>query len=132
MKKFIFFLGLCLLFAGIRLSDNGLLSISSDGKFTVYGAGGAETVYESKPLLDRFDGYTRLDVCGGRETADKSLRELGAKLLWEEEVDGVTVLYAYSPLIRKYETVHGERVNIMAAVKNDSVALGCPLLKGSY
>ena len=132
MKKFILFLGLCLLFAGIRLSDNGLLSVNADGKFTVYGAGGVETTYEQKPLLDRFSGYTRLDICGDRETAYECLLSLGATLLWEETVDEIVVIYAYSPFIRKYETVKGQRVNIMAAVSDKTVALGCPLLKGSY
>lgn len=132
MKKFVLFLGFVLLFSGLRLYDNGLLSVSADGVYTVYGAGGAETVYEKKPLFDRFNAYTRLDIAGGRAEAEKGLKELGATVLWEERVDGVTVLYAYAPTVNIFETVKGRRINVMVAVNGSGVAFGMPLLKGSY
>lgn len=132
MKKFVLFLGLVMLLCGIRLSDNGLLSVSADGVFTVYGEGGEVTVYKEKPVLDRFGGYTRLDISGDMAEAERGLRELGAKILWEEQVGDITVLYAYAPTVNKFETVKGRRVNVMVAVRGGSVAFGMPLLKGSY
>ncbi len=133
MKKFILFIGIALLFSGFRLWDNGLLSISADGTFTVYDRGGIETVYDKKPILDRFGAYTRLDVSGGIAEAEKGLKELGAKVLWEERLDDVTIIYAYAPTVRKYEKVAGKRVNVMVAVRGEErVSFGMPLLKGSY
>lgn len=132
MKKFVLFIGLVLLFSGMRLYDNGLLSVSADGKYTVYGKNGAETVYEKKPILDRFDAYTRLDIAGGRAEAEKGLKELNAKILWEERIGNITILYAYAPTINRSETVKDRRVNVMVAVTDAGVAFGSPLLKGSY
>lgn len=134
IKKFVCLLGIAALLLGAGFSDNGLLSVEADGVFTVFGKNGAVTVYsrQNRPALDRFGCYTRLDISGGMAEAEKGIKDLTAEILWTETVGDITVIYAYSPLIRKFETVRNKRVNVMAAVRDGNVSFGCPLLKGSY
>ena len=60
------------------------------------------------------------------------LDRLCAKELWRESFDAVTVYYAYSDFVRGYEVVHGKRVNVMIAEREEYTAVGMPLLTGSY
>lgn len=132
-KKLCIFIGIFALLAGLRLCDNGLLGIEQEGRFTVF-THGAEAVYEieNRPVLDRFNGYTRLDTYGGTDRALQGLKDIGAKILWTENAEGIIIIYAYSPYINKYEIVHGKKVNVMTALNDGHIAYGCPLLKGSY
>lgn len=135
-KRFLLLIGAALVIAGMRLLDNGVLSSGLSGVYTVY-SGGVETVYTGSdvPFLEnvkRYE-YTRLDTDGSFKEAEYALKNLSAKELWREEVEGITVIYAYSPYISRYETIKGRRVNIMTAIRPcGKLAIGCPLLKGSY
>jgi hypothetical protein len=124
------------LLAGLRLYDNGLLSLGLPGEFGVCHKGGAVTKYPEaeRPTLDRFFGYTRLDTLGGEAELARGLKDLCARELWREQIDALTVVYAYSPYIQKFKTVLGRRVNVMAAYSSasDRLSFGCPLLVGSY
>ena len=87
--------------------------------------------------VDRLDPYsvTSEGGCVRADThisAQTALSRLGGTVLWTEEVDGVTVTYAYSDFVRGYETVRGMRVNIMIAERAEYTAVGMPLLTGSY
>ena len=60
------------------------------------------------------------------------LKTLGARELAREEIDGMTVIYAFSPRISAYETLRYGRVNVMIAVRGARLVVGSPLIKGSY
>lgn len=134
MKKFVIFIGIVCILVGARFADNGLLNIRFGGNYTEFFDGGYERVYsqDNRPILNKFDGYTRLDIVGGVNEAKLGLDDLNAKTLWQEEFDNIIVIYAYTKDINKYEYVHGKKVNVMVAVNNNAVSFGCPLLKGSY
>lgn len=134
LKKFLIFLGAALIFFGFGLLSNGLLVINQDGVYTEFKEGGGVCVYENneKPLLDRTNGYTRLDVDGGETEANRGVKDLSAKILWSEKVGDITIMYCYSPFLPKYETVHDKKVNVMVAISGGKVSFGYPLLKGSY
>ncbi len=134
MKKLIAFLGIAAMLLGLRLFDNGLLNINQRGTFTVFSRGGAETVYNDgqAPILYRSSGYSRLDVYGDYADALSALKDLGAKMIRKEQVGELTVIYAYSPYINRYEKLSFGKVNVMAAVGGGKVVYGSPLIKGSY
>lgn len=69
----------------------------------------------------------RIDYYGSETTALECCDEL-----WREYLDGVTVIYAYTPLRAYYKRVHGEKVNVMIAVRGNKISVGSPILKGSY
>jgi hypothetical protein len=132
-KKLLICLTVAAFLVGLRFLDNGLLRIRARGVYTEYGTG-TEAVFseESRPVFAS-GGYARLDIKGGG-LADvlRGLRDLSAGVLWEERLDGIHILYAYSPDISVYEKVLGQKVNVMAVVNGEGAAFGCPLLKGSY
>lgn len=52
--------------------------------------------------------------------------------IWQEVFDGVTVIYAYSPLIKSGIRLNGRLVNIQIAIRQDALFVGSPILLGSY
>lgn len=119
MKKFIALIGIVCILAGLKIMSRGIKNIASEGDI-FYDYGG---------------GYVRLDSIGSEKDAEKAVKEAGAKIVFTERLteQGITLIYAYSPYITKYETVKGKKINIMAAVtKENKIAYGTPLLLGSY
>jgi len=55
-----------------------------------------------------------------------------AKILFTEEVCGVTSYYAYTPLWEDFITVGNKRVNLHIAVKKTGYAVGTPMIFDGY
>ena len=128
MKRYFpILIGLCLLIAGLTVGDSyGGLAYD---KLTVY-ENGAQTVYApGEPVPSTRGKYVRADMTGDWETV---LNVLDARCVETQQLDGVTVVYAFSPRFSAYETLSFGRVNVMIAVRGDRLAVGSPLLKGSY
>lgn len=128
MKKFILLLGAVLFVVGLRLYNNGLINCGYDGKLS-YGTFDTKA-YDLKPLL--VSGPHRMDIKGNEEAAYEIMDNLSADLKLSEEVEGIKILYAYSPRLSDEVDVHGKKVNLMIAVKKGEIAVGTPLLYGSY
>lgn len=121
-------LGVCLILAALLVPDTltdldyQTLTVFENGRQTVYAAGDAVPSTRGK--------YVRVDMTGDAETV---LKRLGARERFREQLDdSLTVIYAFSARFSAHETVHGQTVNLMIAVRNDRLAVGSPLLKGSY
>ena len=126
------FIGIIAVAVGSRLYSGGLCSVWRNGTYTVYGAHDEETVYDRIPILGVRSAYERIDTRGGEQTALDMLEKSRATVAGVETVGKTKIYYAYSPYCGKGEqTVYGT-VNVMIAVRGDSVAAGSPLLKGSY
>ena len=69
----------------------------------------------------------RIDYYGSEITALRCCEEL-----FRERYDDLIVIYAYTPLREYYVDVHGERVNVMIAVRGNKISVGSPVLSGSY
>ena len=120
-------LGLCLILAALAMTDT-LRTLDYD-TLTVYD-NGKQTVYTASQIAPPTRGkYVRVDMTGD---VDSVLKTLSARELFRESCDGVTVVYTFTTRLSAYETVHGRRVNLMIAVRGDRLAVGSPLLKGSY
>lgn len=135
MKKFLIFLGIVCLIAGVSLFSNSLLRIDREGTFSVFDQFDNVRVYEERPILYRYQNpnyFTRFDTIGSIQDAQEILRYLGARELFREYVNDIIIIYAHSPLITKYQRVHRRRVNVMIAIRNDRISVGSPLLKGSF
>jgi len=135
MKKFFIFLGISCLIAGVSLFGNSLLMINKDGTFSVFDRYDNVKIYSELPLLYRYqheEYFTRFDTFGNINDTQEILRSLGANELFREQVGDIVIIYAYSPLITKFERVHSHRVNVMIAVREERISVGSPLLKGSF
>lgn len=121
-------LGLCLLLVGLTVCDS-FRTLEYDA-LTVYTDAGVAVYTPTDTPPSTRGRYVRADLSGD---PTETLARLSAKELRREELDGVTVIYAFSPRIAAYETLSFGRVNVMLAVRPDGrLAVGSPLLKGSY
>lgn len=132
MRRIFAVLGVMLVLCGVRLYDNGIISSGYKGTFTAYGSGDSERVYSKMPLVTPIGKTTRLDFLGTEVDCMQALKNMNAVIKFTENIDGLKIIYAYTADIFKYKTVNGNRVNIMIAYKNGHIAIGSPLLKGSY
>ena len=76
--------------------------------------------------------FVRADSCGGEDAAKEILKRLKARIVFVERPEGVTIYYCYSFKFPKSVRLKGRKINLAVAVRGDSVAIGSPLLKGSY
>lgn len=127
MKRFIALIGALSLTVGIRLWANGLLNCGYSGTLSV---GTYDTERTEVPLL--IDGPHRLDIAGDEETAYDVISNLDGKVLMEENLSDMKIIYAYSPRLMSPVIVHSMRVNLMIAVSDRGVTAGTPLIYGSY
>jgi hypothetical protein len=75
-------------------------------------------------------GYERVDMDGNK--LDEVLEKLRCNIIKKEEVDGITIVYAYSPYLLKSVFIHSRSVNIMIALTEEKTVVGSPLIKGSF
>ena len=63
---------------------------------------------------------------------DEFLSQVGARLVFSEQLSSVTCYYAYSPKIKYQKTLNGKRVNLQVVQKESFVKAGAPLIFGSF
>ena len=132
MLRLFVLIGMIAVAIGSRFFSGGLAAAWREGKYTVYGAHDEQTVYDGVPLFGVRGAYERIDAGGGEQTALGIISNARANVKAVETVGKTKIYYAFSPFCGKgRQTVYGA-VNVMIAVRGDSVAAGSPLLKGSY
>ena len=60
------------------------------------------------------------------------LSDFNAKIVFIEQVDGITSYYAYSPKVKYLENIGERVVNLHVAVSGEQVTLGSPIIYGSF
>ncbi len=68
----------------------------------------------------------------GEAYAQKVMKEVNARVLWIEEVDGVRSHYCYTPLFGEGVVIGGQKVNLHIAVSSEGCAIGYPIIFGGY
>ncbi len=131
-KRIAAFIAVAFMLLGLRLTDNGLPGIVKNGNYTVFDKFDRAKCYEGIPVLNVRGAYERVDFKGSRTDAEKLLYDSRSVVLGEEQIDDITVIYAYCPTISGYETTDYGKVNIMIALSKGNVVVGSPLIKGSY
>ena len=140
MKKFLCLVAVILILMGLRLADNGLsgLSLPRGARLEVHRVSGVEEMsYGDAPLLSRWGEHLgqRVDFLGGYSEVSGVLRQLNAREVRRERVgvDGeVLVIYAMSWRLRGRTNEQWGDFNIMIAVRGNRVAVGYPVLLGSF
>lgn len=129
MKKFIVFIACMMMFVSASLYHNGLLGRFVGGTLTVYDKNSVSV--SDAPTLDKYNGVKRLDLDGYYDKKTV-LDAYDATELWCERFDELIVVYAFSPMMTECVSIKGHKVNLMIALRDDRVAIGTPILKGSY
>ena len=63
---------------------------------------------------------------------DEFLSQVGARLVFSEQLSSVTCYYAYSPKIKYLESVNWRIINVHIAVGESYVKVGSPIIYGSF
>ncbi len=101
---------------------------------------GRGTLYADNSPSGRADGFcyaadstVRYDIKGSKTDMYDELKRMGAEVVRVEDADGVTIVYAYSPRVCAggAYACYGE-YNVMAAYRDGYIAIGTPILEGSY
>lgn len=92
-------------------------------------AGLAETL----PLCDGVMGVSAKPDGNADAVVDGLCRSLQLRIVRIERIEGgLTVFYAFSPMIAQFVRLFGTRVNVQIAVSDGVVRVGSPLLLGGY
>lgn len=125
MKRFCVFIGIiCLMLCGIatRLYFNKLSTFLA-GEWTAFNE-------SDLPCVSAISkGYERVDTNG--ESMSEIIKKLKCRVVKIEQVDDITIVYAYSPYVLKSVYLFNSNINIMIAKTNNKVVVGSPIIKGS-
>ena len=68
----------------------------------------------------------------GKKDASEIINGLKAKIIFEENIDGIKNYYCYSPHLRYGITLNGKTVNLHVSLSDKGIKLGSPVIFGSY
>lgn len=77
------------------------------------------------------DGVS-VSFAGAAYDVNEIVSRLQATEVSRQQIDDIFVSCYYSPLIREYVTIDGNRVNVQIAYRGGTVTVGYPLILGSY
>ncbi len=108
--------------------------------FSPFSGKGARAYVNNEPKYDidglcyAEDACVRYDFCGSENDMYAALDELRAKPVRVAETDGVTVVYALSDRVCAASNTlsNGKKYNVMASFRSGRIAIGAPVLQGSY
>lgn len=100
---------------------------------------GRAVFYDDNRPTTRADGLcyaqgsnVRYDLTGSEDDMYGELERLGARIVRVEHADGLTVVYAYSDRVCSISAYSATEYNMMAAYRDGMIAIGAPVLLGSY
>lgn len=73
-----------------------------------------------------------LSLTGGEKAAAEVIKKLKMRTVLEQNLEGIRIIYGYTPRLRGYVVIDGSRINVQIAVREDAVTVGTPLILGSY
>lgn len=92
------------------------------------------TIDELTSVLAECSGVDGVSVTfdGALDDVNAVVTRLRAKEVNRQQINGLTVVCYYSPLIRNRVSIGGETVNVQIAYRSGTITVGYPLILGSY
>ena len=84
-----------------------------------------------KAKIGKTLGYT-VRFSGDRSAVDSLLSEYGVVIRERQKIDGVEIIYGYSNRLSGGVELNGKKVNVQINYKSNAIAMGTPLIMGSY
>lgn len=97
--------------------------------------------YENNVPVGSLDGLcysddqtVRVDFFGCENDMHEALRRICARTVKSVEIDGMLIVYAYSPRVicDVQKLSDGREYNVMAACSDGKISIGTPILQGCY
>lgn len=67
-----------------------------------------------------------------KEDCFEMLNHFNATIVRQENLDDISIIYAYSPLLEKFVFDDGDKINLQFALVSETLTVGYPLIMGSY
>ncbi|MBO5926155.1 MAG: hypothetical protein J6Q38_01165 [Clostridia bacterium] len=90
---------------------------------------GVISTLTNTPFLEKSGVYKAFKISYDYE---KLIKNLNAKLVIKENLDGLTCFYYYSKKLPEVEIIKGKKVNLHIAVSNNRTVIGSPIIYGSF
>ena len=71
------------------------------------------------------------ETSGNNADINKLLKKLHSTVIFNEKIEKITFIYAYSPCFSEFVTYNNEKINIQIAKTNNTIQIGVPLILGS-
>lgn len=110
-------------YGGLSSIAEGSYSYFTDADCQVYSDGG---------LALPVGAYERVDLEGTEEDVTAIIETAGAVIKKRERIGEIEIIYAYTDALSATAETGFGTVNLMIAVSGSRIAVGSPLLKGSY
>lgn len=88
--------------------------------------------FKSTVACCRYVDGVSVTFAGSFDDVTAQADRLRAKEISRQQLDGLTVICYYSPLIRETAIIDGKTVNVQIAYRDGTVTVGYPLILGSY
>ena len=76
--------------------------------------------------------YKQVEMVYSKGVIKKIIEDLNLRIVFEEDVIQLHIIYAYSPFFDKFVLVKNNRVNFQFALSTDKLTIGYPLIYTSY
>lgn len=125
LKRFLAFIAAGLLIVAAKYYPTDIM-LGKYGDVTYYDRLDRETFASSAY------SFVRADCIGGENAAEAIIKDMRATIVFAEFTEDEKIYYCRSPRLPESVCVRGKKINLTVAVRDDFVAAGSPLLKGSY
>lgn len=92
------------------------------------------TPQKAKKVKDSLNSFIGISYTlnGTYEDMKQLVTKLKGKVVFSQEIEGITTIYAYNSHLKKSVNLRGEKVNIQFAFSQGNITVGYPLIIGSY
>lgn len=139
MKKLVLlFACMILLFVGIPSKYTSLSRLALDGNYYLYIPNNPNPIEaDMQSANDIFERQSKISAecivtANTIENIEYLQNQLAFLKIKYENVEGRTILYAYSPKLKDSITVSGQKSNLQIVVFEDKLMIGYPIIYGGY
>ncbi|PWM75774.1 MAG: hypothetical protein DBX59_00585 [Bacillota bacterium] len=134
MKKLYILMAGLMLASAFMLVNNPPLFAAFSPVSEVYSADGSMGAGSVYGVFETVNGKSGESCRVDREnfSLQECIKYFQAEIIFTERVENTVSVYLYSPKIKRYKIVKGEKINLHVAFAAEYVALGSPLVYGSY
>ncbi len=82
--------------------------------------------------IDKVKDFEAIQFYFSSTSAEEILKNMKAKIISEENVDGIQIVNAYTPFFAKSVSLNNKKVNLQIASKDGLVIAGLPMILTGY
>lgn len=139
MRKFLIFLFVALLLLASQLNGFALQTKKFGGGYSVYSGGNITDEYtlsSYEVVLQQLKKGNVNGECvrfiGKDKDIDSFINEFNIRVVDEQNLSNIRVVYGYTSRFGEGVTLDGKRVNVQIAKRGGTITIGTPMICGSF